>query len=156
MKHAKLLSTLLVVLSFFSSCEKSNFYNNTGGGGMVPEQTADVITAVQDETQSWSLRTGYALYKPNDVLAIYFFGDGGNKMTVELVPYKGVQTYNVNGVCKVSLIQDGVEYRDQFGWIKITEEREKYISAKFEIALQSTFNNINLRLTEGEFTVKVQ
>jgi hypothetical protein len=157
MNHLKLLFIpFLLALSFLSSCEKSNFYNNTGGGGRVPEKTGDVITAIRNKTETWSLSSGYAQYKKNGDLVIYFMGEGLNKLTIELTSYNGVQTYQLNGSSRAVLIQDGVEFRDTYGWVKILAHTDNYLTGKFEFAMQSTFNNINLNFSEGEFSVPMR
>ncbi|RYD57095.1 MAG: hypothetical protein EOP56_09840 [Sphingobacteriales bacterium] len=156
MNNLKKLSIyLFAALALCSSCEKSNFYNNTGGGGMTSQQAVDVVTAIRDDTYGWSLASGYATRKKNGDLAIYFFKEGNNKMTIELTPFRGAQTYQLNGASKVTFIQDGVEYRDSYGWVKLTEVTEKAVIGRFEFSLQSTFNNINMKLTEGEFAVLI-
>lgn len=147
----RLLLILATAITLFNSCNKDE--NGVGGG--VNGSTSNVFVADINGI-SWAAEDGYARVTPTFGLELNGVHGTISSINMVISPYNGPQTYQVNGITKITYTENGVSYSSTTGQITISADNDQYIEGFFSCEMISNTGSQSLSFTNGQFQAPKQ
>ena len=147
----QLLLALLISVVLFNSCNKD--VNGVGNG--VNGAVGNVVTA-DINGQVWGAETGYVRSGTNFTLELHGVHGSDSRIMLVISPYNGLQTYQLNGITRISFTESGTDYTSTTGQITVSADNDQYIEGFFTCEMISNTSSQSLTFTNGQFLVPKQ
>lgn len=147
----RILLVLAAVSLFFHSCNK-----DTGGVGPGVNGALGNVFVANINGLAWAAEDGYAKLNPNFGLELNGVHGTISSITIYISPYNGLQTYQLNGITKITYTENGISYTSTTGQVTVTADNDQYVEGIFNCEMISNTGSQSLTFTNGQFQVPKQ